>query len=379
MDVSYIKKKIGKSYLIWFQNSNLYFQLEEPAWYVFKKTVKRYKAETIAEKFSLRYGLGQEESLNFVVEIRQKINDMNRPLERSKYVEKPVEEIDKHVYSTYSRHCYDMQNKVIEFSYETSWLENYIHPLIKHLATNEEFNDKSHFELFTYKTRVYFRIDKKLIGSWEKEESHLTKGRIYLEFVNVLHNKSDDDWLMTVHASAISNGRKTILFSAAPGSGKSTIAALLQTQGFHIISDDFVPIEQSSFKAYPFPIALSVKEGSLELLQSHYPELENNPLITVNAEKKVKYLPVGNKIMSMVFPVREFIFIKYDKSTDFNLEKIEPIKAIQTLFEEAWIPPKSENVEIFLDRIMNISFYSLTYSNNKKALESISQLFENDQ
>jgi hypothetical protein len=378
MDILFIKKKIGKLYLIWFQNSNLYFQLEEPAWYVFRKTVKRYKSETIAKEFSNRYGLSYEESLKFVVEIRQKINEMNRPIGENNFIEEPVEEINKHVYSVYSKYCYDMQNRVIEFSYETDWLENYIHPLIKHLASNEEFKDKSNFELFTYKNRVYFRIDKKLIGSWKHDESHFTKGRIFIELINVLHNKTDDDWLMTVHASAISNGRKTILFSAAPGSGKSTIAALLQTQGFHVISDDFVPIEQSTFKAYPFPIALSVKEGSLELLKSHYPELEHNPLITVNAEKKVKYLPVENKIMKMVFPAKEFIFIKYDKSVDFKIEKIEPINAIKTLFEEAWIPPKPENVAIFLDRVLNISFYSLTYSNNKKALDAISELFEND-
>jgi hypothetical protein len=378
MDVLFIKKKIGKSYLIWFQKSNLYFQLEEPAWYVFRKSIKRYKSETIAIDFSNRYGLTYAESLNFVLEIRQKIEEMSRPIGQNKSIEKPAEEIYKHVFAVYSKHCYDMQNRVIEFSYETPWLENYIHPLVKHLARNEEFKDKSKFELFTYNNRVYFRIDKKLIGSWGYDESHFTKGRIFIELVNVLHNKSDDDWLMTVHASAISNGNKTILFSASPGSGKSTIAALLQTKGFHIISDDFVPIEQSSFKAYPFPIALSVKEGSLDLLKPLYPELESNPLITINSEKKVKYLAVDKKIMKMVFPVKEFIFIKYDKSVDFALEKIEPIKAIKTLFEEAWIPPKSENVAIFLDKVMNISFYSLTYSNNKKALDAIAHLFEND-
>ncbi len=378
MDLLFVKKKIGKSYLIWFQNSNLYFQLEEPAWFVFRKVVKRYKSETIAKIFVDRYGLNYEDSLNFVFEIRKKINDMNRPIAQNEYVEKPIKEIDKHVYPIYSRHCYDMQNRVIEFLYETPWLENYIHPLVKHLSTNEEFRSKSCFELFTYQEKVYFRIDKKLIGSWAKDESHFTKGRIFIELVNVLHNKTDEDWLMTVHASAISNGHKTILFSAAPGSGKSTIAALLQTQGYKIISDDFVPIERSSFKAYPFPIALSVKEGSMDLLKSHYPELENNPLITINAEKKVKYLPVEKEIMKMVFPAKEFIFIKYDKTVDFNLEKVEPTIAIKTLFEEAWIPPKPENVAIFLDKIMNISFYSLTYSNNEKAIDAISQLFKND-
>jgi hypothetical protein len=378
MDVLFVKKKIGNSYLIWFQNSNLYFQLEEPAWFVFKKTVKRNKSETIAKEFSDRYGLTYKDSLGFVLEIRQKISEMNRPGIKKVFEEKPLEVIEKHIFPVYSQHSYDMKNKTIVFKFETPWLENYIHPLIKHLETDDASTNTSLFELFTYDERVYFRLDNKFIGSWGQDESHFTKGRIFIELVNVLHNKTDHDWLMTVHASAISNARKTILFSAAPGSGKSTIAALLQTQGYQIISDDFVPISRSSFKAYPFPIALSVKEGSLDLLKPHYPELENNPLITVNQEKKVKYLPVENKIMEMVFPVKEFVFIKYDKSVDFALERIEPTQAIKTLFEEAWIPPKPENVAIFLDRIMNISFYTLTYSNNKKALESITRLFNND-
>lgn len=377
-NILFVKKKIGKSYLIWFQNSNLYFSLEEPAWFVFRRTIKRYKSETIAKECSDRYGLNFEESLKFVVEIKQRIYEMNRSEKPAKYIEKYTEEINLHTYPVYSKHCYDMQNRVIEFSFESPWLENFIHPLIKHLETNEESTNKSQFELFTYNERVYFRLDKILIGSWEKNESHLTKGRIFIELVNVLHDKSDADWLMTVHASAITNGHKTILFSAAPGSGKSTIAALLQTKGYKIVSDDFVPVERSSFKAYPFPIAMSVKEGSMDLLKPHYPELENNPLITLNPEKKIKYLPVDNQIMKMIFPVKEFIFIKYDNTVDFSIEKIKPANAIKILFEEAWIPPQPENVEIFLDKILNISFYKLTYSNNKKALDAIRQLFENN-
>ena len=378
MNIKFVKKKIGNKYLIWVQNSNLYFSLEEPAWNVFSKIVKRYKSETIAKEFSVRYGLGYEESLRFVLEIRQKINEINQSEESAKYKEEASEEIITHVYPVYSKHRYDMRNKVIEFSFETRWLESYIHPLIKHLETTEDFTSKSQFELFNYNERVYFRLNKKLIGSWDKNESHLTKGRIFIELVNVLHNKTDADWLMTVHASAISDGRKTILFSAAPGSGKSTIAALLQTQGYKIISDDFVPIEKSTFKAYPFPIALSVKEGSFDLLKHHYPELEKKQIITLNPEKRIKYLPIDNNIMKMAFPVKEFIFIKYDKSVEFSMEKIEVADAIKTLFEEAWIPPQPDNVAIFLDKITNISFYRLTYSNNKKALEAISQLFENN-
>ena len=378
--ILYIKKRIGKSYLIWFQNNNQFFYVEEPAWYVFRKIVNRHKSETIAKEFSNRYSQRYKDSLNFVAEIRQKILEINQPNSNKKYIEKEfTPEINMHVYSPYSIHCYCMQNKIIKFSFENPQFENWIHPLIKHLETTGKYNEKFHFELFTYENRVVLKVDNELKGSWNKDESPFVKGRVFVELLNVLHNKTEADWLMTVHASAISNGRKTILFSASAGSGKTTFAALLQTQGYHIISDDFVPIEKSTFKAYPLPIAMSVKEGSMDLLTSHYPELHKNSFIKINSKKKIKYLPVETKMMDMIFPVNEFVFIKYDKSVDFMLEKTEPVEALQKLFDEAWIPPASENVEIFLDRILNTSFYNLTYSNNQKAIEAINRIFDNDQ
>ncbi|MDP2335707.1 MAG: hypothetical protein Q8N05_04505, partial [Bacteroidota bacterium] len=76
--IPYIKKKIGSFYLVWFQNSNLYIQLEEPAWFVFIKTTKRYKPETIAKEFSARYDVTGEESLSFVMDIRLQILAMNQ-------------------------------------------------------------------------------------------------------------------------------------------------------------------------------------------------------------------------------------------------------------------------------------------------------------
>jgi len=374
--ILYVKKKVGKSYLLWFQNSNLFFYLEEPAWFVFRKVVNRNKSETIAKEFCHRYSLSYEDSFKFVVEIRQQIEEMNRPLTAKRYFETHKDEINKHVYHASSKHCYNMFNKEIVFSYETLHLENYIHPMVSYLKTNSNSTVKSYFELFNYKNRVILRVNGELKGSWTKNESEFVKGRIFVELINEIHNKKQSDWLMTVHASAISNGIKTILFSASPGSGKTTIAAILKAHGYQIISDDFVAIEQSSFNAYPLPIAMSIKEGSLELLKPYFPELNNYPLVIVNSQKKVKYLPVEDKMMKMIFPVNEFVFIKYDKSVDFKLEKIEPMKALNRLLNEAWIPGTPENIRIFFDRILKASYYSLTYSNNEKALDAINKLFQ---
>jgi len=376
--IPYVKRKIGKSYLVWFQNSNLYFQLEEPAWFVFRKTIKGYKTETIAKEFSLRYSIESEESLAFVIGIRRKIEEMNKPEKQITPIGKTLETLSKYDFAPYSIHQYQLGDHKIEFSYGTDWLENYIHPLIHHLETLVESDTKFLFELFTFQDRIVFRSNNIVKGSWVSEESHIVKGKIFLELINVLHDKTDDDWLMTVHASAITNGSKTLLFSAPPGSGKTTIAAMLQAQGYQLISDDFVPIERDSLNAYPFPIAMSVKEGSLNLLSSLFPTLENEPLNYITSEKSVRYLPFENKMMNLVHPVVGFIFVKYDNTINFILEKLDTVCAVKLLLEQSWIAPTNGNAEIFLDKVLENSFFQLTYSNNQMALEAIVQLFENE-
>jgi hypothetical protein len=378
--IPYIQKKIGDSHLVWFQNSNQYLQLKEPAWFVFSKTVKRYRASTIAELVGKRYAISFEESLQFVQEIRGEINKRNQPHLSPNNIDQLSTGINNHHFTPYSVHHYKLGNWIIRFSYESAHFESYIHPLISHFETTENQSDMSLFELFLYQDRIAFRHNGDVKGWWTKDETQYVKGLIFMFLVNAMHDKTDDHWLMTVHASAITNGRKTILFSAEPGKGKTTFAALLQANGYQLISDDFVPIDRHQFCAYPFPISVSVKPGSMNLLTPLFPELEEKTLTHLSAEKSVRYIPPSNHadIINAVFPVKELIFIEYNSAIDFNLEKLDPVVALKSLLDQAWVTSIHGNASILLDRIMEISFYKLTYSNNQKALEAISNLFDHD-
>lgn len=378
--IPYQKKKIGQSYLVWFQNSNKYLQLEEPAWFVLRKTKQRCKAETIAGEFAFRYSVTPEESLSFVRDIRLNIEKMNLPDIDQDKTNKFSADLNEHIFKPFSIHRYKLGNKLLAFSYESRLLEYYLHPLICHFETTEESQEMPLFELFAHQERIVFRFNGEVKGTWTKDETHLVKGLIFMFLINVIHDKSDVDWLMTVHASAITNGRKTILFSAPPNHGKTTIAALLQDRGYKLISDDFVPIDRNSFNAYPFPIAMSVKQSSMDLLASLFPDLEQKQLNYISPEKSVRYLPPNENsdFVNDVFPVDEFIFIKYDKSVDFKWENIDPLKAMKLLLDQAWITPNKGNAEILFERITQLSFYQLTYSNNQKALDAITNLFDHD-
>ena len=378
--IPFIKKKIDNSHLVWFQNSNLYLQLKEPAWFVFSKTVKRYKSSTIANLFSERYNISLEESLQFVHEIRAEIDKMNKPIHPPIRIDQHSTALATHHFTPFSTHYYKLGNQIIVFSFASAHFESYIHPLIAHFETSETQSDMPLFELFLYQERIAFRFNGEVKGLWATDETQYVKGMIFMFLVNVMHDKTDDHWLMTVHASAITNGKKTILFSAEPGKGKTTFAALLQSSGFQLISDDFVPIDRYTFSAYPFPISVSVKPGSMELLKPLFPILEDKPLTFLSAEKSVRYIPPSNhaEVIHSVFPVKELIFIEYNSAIDFKLEKLDPIVALKALLDQVWVTPIQGNATILLDRIMEISFFKLTYSNNQKALAAISNLFEHD-
>ena len=378
--IPYLKKRIGQTYLVWFQNSDSYLQLEEPAWFVFSKTVKRYKSDTIAREFAFRYSETTEKSITFVKDIRLEIEKMNQPDNTRDKINKFSTDLNEHSFEPFSIHRYRFGNKLLAFSYETRAFEFYLHPLMGHLETSEENTDSPLFELFAYEGQIVFRFNGEVKGVWTKDETHLVKGLIFMFLINVIHNKTDADWLMTVHASAITNGKKTILFSAPPNHGKTTIAALLQDRGYKLISDDFVPIDRNSFKAYPFPIAMSVKQSSMEVLAAVFPDLEQKPLNYITPEKSVRYLPPNDRLdfANDVFPVHEFVFIHYNPLVDFNWEKLDPLKAMKLLLDQAWVTPTQGNAALLFERIMQLSFYQLTYSNNQKALDAITNLFDHD-
>ncbi|HKJ41363.1 MAG TPA: hypothetical protein VKA27_04680, partial [Sunxiuqinia sp.] len=302
--VLYVEKEIGDLHLVWLQASNLYFQLEEPAWFVFKRIANQIEMEAVSEEFANRYDVGKEESSRFVIDMHNRIHEMNQPIGRTEGADKDANDASQQVFTPYSVYFYQVGDLLIKFLYETEWLEEYIHPLIDHLSV--EGNQEAElvlFELFTINERVVFRLDGDIKGIWDEERSNYTKGKIFMELINLLHQKADDNWLMTVHASAITNKKKTILFSAPPGSGKTTIGALLQAEGFQVISDDFVPFDKDSFNAFPFPTAMSVKEGAVEVLNSLYHGLKDLPVNYISREKQVRYLPIENDKLDLIFPV----------------------------------------------------------------------------
>jgi hypothetical protein len=119
----------------------------------------------------------------------------------------------------------------------------------------------------------------------------------------------------------------------------------------------------------------------MDLLASKFPALEQLELNYISPEKRVRYIPLisDSNTNDDICPVKEFIFIKYDSSVDFLLETIEPLQAFKLLLGEAWFSAKRNNVKILFDQLFKASFYKITYSDNRKAMDAVTKIFGHDQ
>jgi hypothetical protein len=198
-----------------------------------------------------------------------------------------------------------------------------------------------------------------------------------MELIQRIHKKEENKWLGVFHASAVSNGEKAVLFLGDSGNGKSTSLALLQANGFTCLADDFVPVDAEKRAVYSFPAAISIKKNSVDTLLPFYPELADAAEFHFKRlQKIVRYLPPNNTDFLSHFPCKDLVFIKYEKESDLDVQKIAKLAAFQQLVPDAWLSPIVENAKVFLDWFGGLNCYQITYSDNTKMIAAVSKIFK---
>ncbi|HPE76932.1 MAG TPA: hypothetical protein PLC80_12645 [Draconibacterium sp.] len=370
--IEYRYKRKGKLNIVWLQKSNKYINLKNPAFDIFQLLAKNTDKELIYRFLTNKYGFSPDSCKTLVSNLEFEIAKINIPNEEE--IELPFNsECSDYYFEPFSAYSYKYGESAFSISYENKFLENWLHPIISHLYSDKKEDVAFQLEIFNCDGKIVFR---------EKSAENSViypAGKIFQQLAGKLFGKSDNDWLLKAHASAITNHKKTILISGSSGSGKTTLAALLLQKGFDLVSDDLVLID-NKIRAFGFPSAMSVKKGSVEKLMSVFPELATKPEIQLSPEKKVRYLNVGagkNK-SDEVFPVNTVVFVKYNSGSDFKLTKLSTSKGIRAFLEQAYITPNPDCAEIFLSWAVSASFYYLTYSDSDTAIDALLKILEND-
>ena len=371
-----IIKSFGNTHAIWFQQSKSFLLLEEPAFEVFKNYFAEVEKEEITEICQQKYGHLDGNIPQFVDEIIEHIRYYDNPENVDDISSKSLLSGDIKAESFLPQVNYKIGNKHIAVSYGSEYLKFAIHPLIAHLEIDIQENPKHIIECFQRDDLLVAKYNGQIVEAFHADKIEYFTGGVKQLMYSILYDRGYNDWMTMLHASGITSNNRAILFSAAAGSGKSTISAILKAHSFGYLSDDFIATDVAG-RAFAFPAAISIKEGSIKTLTEYYPELLINKTKKSFIGKSVKYIPVFNITEESYegVPVKAFVFVKFSKTDKHVFEKVDKKEALQLLLKETWVNPEPEVVTGFFNWVEKTTFYKLHYSETGQALAAVQQIF----
>ena len=182
--------------------------------------------------------------------------------------------------------------------------------------------------------------------------------------VRALLAAGDRDWLAMLHASGVARGGSCLVISGDSGAGKSTLLAGLLVGGLDLVTDDVLPVEVGSGRVWPTRIAVSIKEGSWEMVGRLLPELTHAPISRFAGRRMRLFWPRapltvaderGLTAVALVFPTR-------DSGRSVRCRRIGPAEALaRTGRGGSVLPANDEGMAEFLAWLLRVPAYELAY------------------
>ncbi len=368
--------KVEDAYAVWFKASGAFLMIEEPAFHVLELLLNETPVKEIVQKFSDRYDHPIGEIQKFVPELIESVqqylvlNDSDNQ----------KDDLDLNLdlgENLYSEKIYAIGKSVLKINYGEPELEDVIHPLIAHFEAPRQMPTQL-FEILKGKKKIIFNANGECIEQLNFNETGFLKAAVLLKLLGILYGIKKDDWMMTIHAAAVTDGKSAIVFPAMAGSGKSTLATLLHANGFHLLSDDFLAMDLHQKKVYELPVAATIKEGSFKVLSAHFPELNTISTEKAYTGKQVRYLPVNHSLdYRDGFLAKSYVFINYSADNTFTFNEVSKKIAMKRLLEETWVNPAPSTISEFFNWFDETKFYEMRYTNISDALKVVQHLFNN--
>jgi len=369
-------KPLNNQSIVWFKNTNTYVLVAPETAQIIKQYFKGTKNGVLKNWIKETLNFSEKEIQALLPPVLKRVKELNKK-EVKDDTQLDFKSTDSPAVSKY----YQIKNTCFKVDFQTENLAFLIHPKFEHLEVKGISKHNHHFEVFLNDRKIVFKTDGDYVGTWSADEIHYFQGKFSMKLVEKLYQKPERDWIGVFHASALSDGKKNMMFLGDSGNGKSTLAALLVAQGYTLFADDFVPVEAKSKQIYYFPAAISIKEKALEVLNPIFPKLKKTPQIDLAyINKSVRYLvasPLKEKAVSHL-PCKTLVFVKYQKNSGLKIEEIEKEDAFQKLIPDSWLSPLPKNAQQFLDWFEKLTCYSLTYSDNELMYQTVKKLYQDD-
>ncbi len=184
-----------------------------------------------------------------------------------------------------------------------------------------------------------------------------------------------DPYLILLHASGVTYKESSIIFPAIGGSGKSTLCAALIKNGFGYINDDVIPVAYDSGELITIPFCLGIKQGSWQVLEKYYPDIEQQTIFGRN-NLNVKYLPPVNQLYQKSYKAKFLVIPYYKKGNSCSIEKTTAINGLKAIIEGESLmklPLEDKDIDYLISWLKDLECYTLTYDSLEEAMKTIKE------
>jgi len=178
-------------------------------------------------------------------------------------------------------------------------------------------------------------------------------------------------WLGILHASAVSADGHCAVLCGAKGSGKSTLAAAVVAAGADLVTDDYAPLEQASWRVWPVPYAPGIKRGSWRSLGRRYAGLRSLPVHRL-AGLHIRYLQLDAGRMAPLnrgLPVRALVFPRYKAGAGLEQREMTAADAlVQLCHARSMLDRHPDKFAEILRWVESVPAYQLVFGDLDRAI-----------
>jgi hypothetical protein len=272
---------------------------------------------------------------------------------------------------------YNQQNIAINYDTQSA-LDVVIHKF-SHLQSQQVMQPTT-LNIKTKSEGYYLENKEGSAWNWSQDAIHLLQGKFSFEILNAIHQKKEQDWIGTFHASTIGNGEQAVMLVGNSGSGKSTLATLLMYAGYDLLADDMSAMLANNNHIAVLPAALSVKEKAFATIAPLVDDFEALPKQYINAVKgDVTYVPplALKHPERLHYPCKTIVLVRYNQDPiATTLTEGGEQTILQELITESWLAHNESHAQSFLDWLDTVRFYELNYHHNEEGIAVIGSLFK---
>jgi len=103
---------------------------------------------------------------------------------------------------------------------------------------------------------------------------------------------------LLLHASSAEKDGRALIMTGESGAGKSTLSALLGERGWRFMGDEFALLDLDDGRLWPFPRAVSLKNGAIKVMEKEVAADRFGPLIADTPKGDIRHMRPNDAALS---------------------------------------------------------------------------------